>query len=170
MDGVPDAVRGNVRLRLGIVLDAQGLWDRAACEYDAATRIDCPPNIQSQAAYRLAQSLEMAEEYAKAAEIFCRLRGDTSLDQPRRGEAQLRYAMCLLKSGQRDEALAQLESCRQSGSADAALKADIALAEIHESARDVARARECYERVLSHPSAEPATRAAALTRLQRLKR
>ena len=38
------------------------------------------------------------------------------------------------------------------------------------SSRNAAEARACYERVLANPAAEPLTKSAALTRLQRLRR
>ena len=170
MEGVPEAVLVNARLRLGIVLDALGLWDLAVREYEAASRIQCEPNVvQSQAVFRLAQAREMAEEYSEAVGLFAGLRADTLLDQPQRTQAQLRYAMCLLKVGDKERALVELETCRQAGG-DASLKADMALAEIHESSRNAAEARACYERVLANPAAEPLTKSAALTRLQRLRR
>jgi hypothetical protein len=112
----------------------------------------------------------MNEEYTDAAEMFERLRNDALLSSSQRDQAQLRYALCLLKSGQREPAVIELERCRAESSGDTSLKADIALAEIHESLRDLARARECYERVLSNPAAEPSTRTAALNRLQKLRR
>jgi tetratricopeptide (TPR) repeat protein len=170
MDGVPNTVLVNARLRLGIVLDALGLWGLAVREYEAAAGIQCAPNVaQSQAAFRLAQAREAAEEYSEAAGLFALLRSDTFLDQLQRAQAQLRYAMCLLRAGDKEGALDELEICRQAGG-DAALKSDMAQAEIHESNRDAGKARACYERVLANPAAEPATKAAAVSRLQRLKR
>jgi tetratricopeptide (TPR) repeat protein len=171
MEGVPEPVRANAHLRLGIVLDARGLWDLAIREYEAAYRLEGARGIaQCEAAFRLAQTREMNEEYTDAAEMFERLRNDALLSSSQRDQAQLRYALCLLKSGQREPAVIELERCRAESSGDTSLKADIALAEIHESLRDLARARECYERVLSNPAAEPSTRTAALNRLQKLRR
>jgi hypothetical protein len=170
MDGVPDTVLVNARLRLGIVLDASGLWDLAVRQYEAAARIQCGPNVAlSQAAFRLAQARETAEEYSEAAGLFAQLRSDSLLDQLQRMQAQLRYALCLLRAGDKERALSELETCRQAGG-DTGLKSDMALAEIHESNHDSAKARACYERVLANPAAEPLTKTAAVTRLQRLKR
>jgi tetratricopeptide (TPR) repeat protein len=158
MEGVPETVLVNARLRFGIVLDALGLWDLAVREYEAASQIECGPNVaQTQAVFRLAQAREMAEEYSEAVVLFAGLRSDTLLDQPQRTQAQLRYAMCLLKGGDKGRALVELETCRQAGG-DASLKADMALAEIHESTRNAAQARACYERVLANPAAEPQTK------------
>ena len=170
MPGVPDVVLVNVHLRLGLVLDALGMWDIAVRQYELAAAVDCPPNIaKSHALFRLARSREVAEEYVEAAAMFNELRHDAVLDGAQRAEAQLRYAICLLRAGDKDRALVELEACRQ-GHGEASLKADIALAELYESARDVGAARECYQRLMAHPAAEPATKAAALMRLQRLKR
>jgi hypothetical protein len=170
-EGVPDVILANVHLRLGVVLDAQGAWDLAVREYEAAAQLAGSPTVaHSDAAYRLARSREMAEEYREAAQMFGALRSDGLLEPWQRAEAQFRYALCLLRAGEKKLALLELEICRNSSVAAASLKADIALAELHESARDNARARECYERVLANPAAEPATKAAALTRLHRLKR
>jgi tetratricopeptide (TPR) repeat protein len=169
MDGVPESILVNARLRLGIVLDGLGLWESAVREYEAAVRIPCEANVaRSQAVFRLAQVREMAEEYSDAAELFDGLRSDNLLDTAQREQAQLRYAICLLKAGNKEQAQQELETCRRAAG-DTSLKADMALAELHESTHDVVNARKCYERVLANPAAEPVAKAAALSRLRRLR-
>jgi tetratricopeptide (TPR) repeat protein len=169
-EGVPPAVQANAHLRLGIVLDALGFWDTAVREFEAASGVaEGVGPVQSEAAYRVAQARQMTEQYASAAELYGRLRGDAMLPAVKRAQAQLQYGNCLLRSGDRQRAMAEFEEARKSANGETSLKAEITLAEIYEATRDIARARECYERVLSHPNAEPVTRAAALNRLQKLK-
>jgi tetratricopeptide (TPR) repeat protein len=169
VDGLPSHVATNAHFRLGVTLDAQGEWNKAVTHYvEASQRADRSDPIREEASWRVAQAMQLAEDYTGAAQIFNNLREDASLPDAKRAKAQLQYGMCLLRAGHTDSAVSEIVKCRASTIGEISLQADVVLAEIYEAARDSKRACECYQRVLHHPEAHPLERNAALTRLRSL--
>ncbi len=173
MEGIPGDVITNSYFRLGMVCETLTDWEAAARFYRQAmdSHHSYPP-AQVLARFRLAEMLYLSEEYESAADLLSGLGNAPELSVVQQLKAQLYCGICLLRAGKLEQARLEFESCRnRPGAAPNGfeVQADLYLAELFESRGDRDAARECYQRVIRNPSAEPLTRAAALHRVQHLR-
>lgn len=170
---LPTGMRTNLHYRLGLVLDRLLDFEGAERHLHAAVHSTDPfPAAQSEARLRLAQLRFLMDDFDAALPDFDFLRTEGTSVRIR-SEAQLRYGTCLLRSDRPEEARVELLRCRTDGfggDTEFEVKADLLLAEIAEASGDFRESTDCYERIVHHPLSEPLTRAAALTRLQQVRR
>jgi tetratricopeptide (TPR) repeat protein len=171
---LPPGMRTNAQYRLGIVLDRMLAFDEAERHLRAAAESSDPfPAAQSEARMRIATLHFLMDDFEGALPDLIHLRSDPGASARIRAEAQLKYGTCLFRLRRASEARAELLACRDpemGGGTESEVKADLLLAEIAEGQSDFQEASDCFNRIVLHPSAEPLTRASALTRIQQLKR
>ncbi len=92
----------------------------------------------------------------------------SSIVEVRKPAVRLARARCLVYLDRKNEATLELDRVCADGNTAEALEADRALAGIHEAAGDRNAAIVCYLRILDHPAAENAVKAAATFRIQSL--
>jgi tetratricopeptide (TPR) repeat protein len=167
---LPPDIRANVQFRLGLALDRMTLWTEAQPFLrEAANAAHAWPATRVHSRYRLAGIYYLLDQYGLALPEYDKLRSDADAEPPVRADAQLKYAICLYRLDRRDEAIREFRTCRAIGG-EIEVKAELALAEIAETQRELTAARESYNRILQHPQATPLTKTAALQRLRDLPR
>ncbi|HYO83179.1 MAG TPA: tetratricopeptide repeat protein [Bryobacteraceae bacterium] len=171
---LPEGVRTHAHCRAGVVLDRLYRWEEAEHHFRAAVDGSDPhPLARAEALRRLGNLHYLTDNFEGALPLFNALRNEPAASGAQRAEAMLRYGTSLLRLGRFTEAAAALQHCREEAygaGTDTEVRAELLMAEIAEEQRNYAVARDCYRRAVHHPSADPLTRAAALTRLQDLPR
>lgn len=171
---LPQPVKTNLHFRLGLVLDRMLAFSEAEAHLVAAIEAPaCFPAAQAEARLRLASLRFLMEEYEAALPDLDMVRSDPSLAPRVRAEAQLRYGTSLYRLERFDEARSELMRCRErglGGESPIEVKAELLLAELCEAVGEFDQACGCYNHVIAHPHSEPSVKAAALTRLQQLRK
>jgi tetratricopeptide (TPR) repeat protein len=162
--GLPDEVRVNASFRNGLVRELSMDWSASRKLYEAAVGPPfCFPAAQHEARKRLAELLLTLDESNLAAAHFAALYAIEELPRAERAGFHLQRARCLWNSGAAEEALAELDACRElAPGSEAEVKAEILRAEVYLHQGNRLAAAECCRRVAGHPSAEPMMKAAAL--------
>jgi len=171
--GIPARVRTDCHFRAGLMFEHLSQWESSVRHYRIA--VDAPPDFpeaQALARFRLAELMYLSEDYDAAMEHLAVLSGLPELDTQQRLEAKFRYAVCLFRRGQLDEAVTVLRSCREQvrerdngfGS-----RIDLCLAEIFERRSEVEAACREYERIIANAYSEPVVKSSALARLHQLR-
>lgn len=167
---LPAGMRANLHYRTGVVLELMFDYDGAAAQFRAAIETqDSFPIAQAEAHHRLAGLHYMLEDFESALAAYEKLRRMPDLGGYQRAEAQLKYATSLLRLDRLAEAEAELARCREPGAGQGTaieVQADLLLAEIAERRADWNMVRDCLQRVIRNPAAEPLTKTAALAKLQ----
>jgi tetratricopeptide (TPR) repeat protein len=154
--------------RLGGCLTRLGAWLPAmqAFRNAIATGRDWP-HMTDQASLQLAELCCAAEEFEAAEALLDRLCA-SSIQEVRQPRVRLVRTKCLIRLSRPADAAIDLAYVRAHGNPDETLEAEQILASLQEAAGDRHGAIACYQRILAHPGAGNAMKAAASFRIESL--
>lgn len=163
---VPEAIRANTHLRLGILFDDMGNSTKAIQHYRVSAAADVlPPHLRAESLYRLGGAYFVSEEFEEAIQTLQLLFQAPHLPSPEKAASKLLFARCLLGQGQINEAREALEESRGEyfpREGEALFQCESLLSEICELLGEFERACEALQRAAEAVQGESSLRGIAL--------